>query len=171
MVPHSGTIRPVHTFPRSEEEPCQSEVSATTEKRIQLLASKETRGGTLPLVWRLPEQESEWTDQTRKKRKANPNRLALKETLEALQCQELWWSIQDILMVMQYKEGQTGTKDLMKRPQIQEEASHRETKQEKIQWCRGLGPEKEQAWLMKTGEIVTGDITRATSRNAGYEGD
>lgn len=41
------------------------------------------------MVWRLPEQESEWTDQTRKKRKANPNRLALKETLEALQCQEL----------------------------------------------------------------------------------
>lgn len=35
-------------------------------------------------------------------------------------------------MVMQYKEGQTGTKEL-KRPQIQEEASHRETKQEKIQ--------------------------------------
>lgn len=65
------------------------EVSATAEKRIQQLASKETRGGILPLVWRLPEQEPEWTDQTRKKRKANPNRLALKETLEALQCQEL----------------------------------------------------------------------------------
>lgn len=54
------------------------------------------------MVWRLPEQEPEWTGQTwKKKRKANPNRLALKETLGALQRQELRRSRQDILMVVQ----------------------------------------------------------------------
>lgn len=50
------------------------------------------------------------------------------------------------------KEGQTDTKELMGRPQVQEQASHRETKQEKTQWCRGLGPEKEQACWGKRGK-------------------
>lgn len=52
------------------------------------------------------------------------------------QYRTFWWSCS--------KEGQTGTKELMKRPQIQEKASHRETKQEKIQRCRGLGQKRKK---------------------------